>query len=116
MIGSKTVVRVFIDDASVITDGAVMLRAISLAGPFIGVLYVAVSSMQAMGKALPATLISICRQGLVFIPALFIMKAVWEMTGIIYAQAVADYITIFVSIIVLVTIFRKQKSNEKVTG
>lgn len=60
MIGSKSVVRIFIDDMSVIDNGARMLRALSLSEPIIGTVYVGVSSMQSMGRALPSTLISIC--------------------------------------------------------
>lgn len=107
MIGSKSVVKIFIDDISVIDSGAAMLRALSLSGPCIGTVYVGVSSMQSMGRALPSTLISICRQGIVFIPVLLIMRAVMGMNGIIYAQAVADYITIILSAVTLFGISRK---------
>ena len=107
MIGSTSVVRIFIDDTSVIDSGARMLRALSLSGPIIGTVYVGVSSMQSMGRALPSTLISICRQGVVFIPVLLIMRAVMEMNGIIYAQAAADYITIILSAVILFYTSRK---------
>lgn len=107
MFGSRSVVKIFIDDMSVIDNGAVMLRALSLSGPVIGTVYVGVSSMQSMGRALPSTLISICRQGIVFIPVLLIMRAVMGMNGIIYAQAVADYVTIILSAVTLSCTARK---------
>lgn len=107
MLGSTSVVRIFIDDMSVIDSGARMLRALSLSGPVIGTVYVGVSSMQSMGRALPSTLISICRQGIVFIPVLLIMRAVMGMNGIIYAQSVADYVTIILSAVTLFCTSRK---------
>lgn len=70
-------------------------------GPLIGTIYVGVSSMQSMGRAIPATLISVCRQGLVFIPLLLILRAVLGMSGILYAQAAADFVTIVLSAIAL---------------
>lgn len=112
MIGSQSVVRIFIDDMSVIEDGARMLRALSLSGLVIGTVYVGVSSMQSMSRALPSTLISICRQGIVFIPVLLVMRAVMGMNGIIYAQAVADYVTIILSAITLFYTSRKYLTGD----
>ena len=57
-----------------------------LSGPVIGTVYVGGSGMKSMGRALPSTLISICRQGIVFIQVLLIMRAIIGMNGIIYAQ------------------------------
>lgn len=107
MFGSEAVVTLFMDNASVIEDGTVMLRALSISGPIIGTIYIGVSSMQSMGCASSATLISICRQGIVFIPLLLILRAVFGMTGIIYAQAAADFITILLSALTLLHTTRK---------
>ena len=42
-------------------------------------------ALQAMGAAIPALLISMNRQGIIFIPALFILQAVIGMTGLVWA-------------------------------
>ena len=55
------------------------------------------------GAATPALLISMSRQGIIFIPALFILQAVVGMTGLVWAQPVADVLSILIAAI----LFRK---------
>ena len=56
-------------------------------------------ALQAMGAAIPALLISMNRQGIIFIPALFILQAVIGMTGLVWAQPVADVLSILIAAI-----------------
>lgn len=56
----------------------------------------------ALGRPLPATMLSVCRQGLIFIPLLYILDAGFGLNGINFTQAVADYISIVLAIILLV--------------
>ena len=55
------------------------------------------------GAATSALLISMSRQGIIFIPALFILQAVVGMTGLVWAQPVADVLSILIAAI----LFRK---------
>lgn len=50
------------DDSGVITYGVQMLIAYMLSGPFIGFLFVNMNCMQSVGRALPATVLSVLRQ------------------------------------------------------
>lgn len=52
-------------------------------------------------------------KGSVFIPVLLVMRAVMGMNGIIYAQAVADYVTIILSAITLFYTSRKYLTGNK---
>lgn len=52
----------------------------------------------AMGAATPALIINLCRQGIIFIPSLSILKAAMGMTGLVWAQPVADIISLFIAI------------------
>ena len=56
---------------------------------------------KAIGAATPALLASIFRQGIIFIPAVFIMKAIIGVDGLIWAQPVADVLSLVVVIIML---------------
>lgn len=98
---SEQVIQLFINDAAVIAYGKSMLIATSLAGPILGILFLSINSMQAMEHSLPATLLSVCRQGLIFIPLLYILDALLGLNGIMYTQTVADYISIFISLFLL---------------
>lgn len=102
IIFNRQIVALFIDDASVIAYGGPMLFATSIAGPILGLLFLSINSMQALGRPLPATMLSVCRQGLIFIPLLYLLNAGFGLDGINFTQAVADYISIVLGIILLV--------------
>ncbi len=108
---SGSVVGVFINDTAVIEIGAKMLRALMLAGPVIGVLFVFMSSFQAMGKAISALLLSVSRQGLVFVPVLFLADAIFGLNGIIYAPAIADAGSIFMAMALFIPINKQIKKQ-----
>lgn len=102
------VIRVFIDDAQVIEYGADMLVATSLAGPILGLLFLTINSLQAMDRPIPATLLSLFRQGLFFIPLLFVLGQVFGLKGINFTQTTADYLSIVIVLFLLVRALRRQ--------
>lgn len=103
---SENIIQLFINDQDVIKYGTDMLIATSLAGPILGILFLAINSMQAMECAIPATLLSICRQGIIFIPLLYILDYVFGLKGIYYTQTISDYISIIISLFLLKHSFR----------
>ncbi len=101
------VIRAFIDDAAVIEAGIGMMIALQISGPVIGILFLNINTLQGMGKALPSLVLTICRQGLVFVPMVFLLNALFGLEGVIYAQAVADYMSIVFSTVICFTILHK---------
>jgi multidrug efflux pump len=91
-------IRVFINDREVITVGTRILRAMIIGLPAIGVQMVLMNAMQAMGKGMPALIISLSRQGIVFVPALVLLNAFFGFSGFIYAMAVADILSMALSV------------------
>lgn len=104
------VVRVFIDDAQVIEYGAAMLVATSLAGPVLGLLFLTINSLQAMDRPVPATLLSLFRQGVFFIPLLFVLGRLFGLNGINFTQTTADYLAIVIALFLLVRALRQQRA------
>lgn len=98
---SRQIVGFFINDVEVIGYGTQMLVATSLAGPILGLLFLSINSMQALNRPIPATLLSICRQGFFFIPLLYILKAAFGLHGVNYTQTAADYLSIVISLLLL---------------
>lgn len=96
----ESIIRIFISDSEVIYYGVEMLVAYMLSGPVIGFLFVNMNSMQSVGKAFPATILSIMRQGLLLIPLLYILQAVAGLNGVIYGQSITDYITVAASAVI----------------
>ena len=76
-----------------------MLIAYMISGPFIGILFTNMNCMQSAGKALSATIISVLRQGVLLIPVLYLLNALFGLNGVIYGQALTDCITVLLSIV-----------------
>ena len=96
----EPIVRLFINDADIIYYGVKMLVAYMLSGPFIGILFVNMNCLQSTGNALPATILSVLRQGLLLIPVLYLLNAVAGLNGVIYGQALTDYVAVILSVVI----------------
>lgn len=59
----------------------------------IGMFFVLNSALQAMGAAKQALITNLSRQGIIYIPALFILRAAFGITGLAWAQPVADLLS-----------------------
>lgn len=94
----EPIIRLFIDDEEVVRYGVEVLVAYMVSGPFIGILFVNMNCMQSVGHALPATILSVLRQGLLLIPLLYLLQTLFGMQGVIFGQSVTDYIAIVLSI------------------
>lgn len=110
---SKQIMEVFIDNSEVVQYGVPMLTATSLAGPVLGLMFLSINSMQALDRPLPATILSLCRQGLFFIPLLFILNQIFGLNGISYTQTVSDYLAILIAVFMLFSSVKKAFPAEK---
>jgi len=112
VLADQAIVRAFIDDQAVIENGIRMLRALILPGPVVGILFVVIHSLQAMGKIAGAFFLNVSRQGFIFIPLLFIFNATIGFDGVIYCQAIADYTAIIMSIIIFTFVMKNMIKEE----
>lgn len=109
-------IRSFINDDAVVAIGTQIIIALQLPGPFLGLLFLCINTLQGMGKALPSLILTFCRQGLIFVPLIIIFDRVFHLNGVIYAQPVADYISIIIAGIMCMVILKKEKNNKKKYG
>ena len=100
---TNQIVSAFLTDQTAFSYAVQFARILLSTSFLFGVFYVLVNALQAMGAATPALLISMSRQGIIFIPALFILQAVVGMTGLVWAQPVSDVLSILIAAI----LFRK---------
>ena len=96
------IISMFISDPKVIQYGVAMLIAYMISGPVIGILFVNMNCMQSIGRALPATIVSVLRQGVLLIPLLYLLNAIAGLKGVIYGQALTDIISVLLSIVLWV--------------
>ena len=104
------IIRLFIDNTSVINYGAKMLMATSLAGPVLGILFLCITSIQALNNPFSSTMLSVCRQGIFFIPLLYALNFLFGLTGVIYTKTVTDYLTVIISVFFLKSSLKKMKN------
>lgn len=88
-------------DKEVIEIGARILRLQCFTLPFIGFFAVSSMLMQNIGQYFLALIISVSRQGLFYIPLLFILPAVYGEFGIYLAQPVSDFLSFILAIIIV---------------
>lgn len=109
---TNQIVRAFLTDATAF-DYATQFARILLTTSFLfGVFYVLTNALQAMGAATASLVINLSRQGIIFIPALFILKAILGLTGLIWAQPVADILSIALAAILYIHTFRKLSKGQ----
>lgn len=113
VVARASIIKAFINDQAVIDYGIQMVIALQISGPVLGILFLCINTIQGMGKALPSLVLTICRQGLVFIPMVFLMNQLWGLEGVIYAQPTADFFSIVLSVFLCLGIIRKM-GNVKV--
>lgn len=87
----------FMNNAQIIADGTVMLRWQVISMFFVGIVLLMTIVFQSFGKIAGSFLLSISRQGVVFVIVLSVATAVGGYTGILVSQAIADVITAFLA-------------------
>ncbi len=87
---AHSLVKDFVTETETISLGVRMVYAIILSGPVLGLFFLTTNVMQAAGRSLLPTVVSLSRQGIVYVPCLYLFHAVWGLNGIIFTQAVFD--------------------------
>lgn len=104
---TNQIVGIFLTDANAFDYAVQFARILLSTGPVFGIFYVITNALQAMGAAIPSLIINISRQGLIYIPVLFLLNAVLGVTGLVWAQPVVDVISLVVGIGMYLKVSRK---------
>ena len=108
---SDSLVACFIDSESIREYGVPFVRTLLLSGPVMGVLFIYINALQAVGAAGYSFLLSISRQGIIFIPCLLLFDRLFRLGGAVAAQPVADVL----SLLLAVCLFLRTKKRMKET-
>ena len=104
---TNQIVSAFLSDPAAYSYAVEFSRILLTTSFLFGVFYVLINTLQAMGAATPALIINLSRQGIIFIPALFILQAVVGINGLIWAQPVADLLSIGLAAILYIRVSHK---------
>ena len=92
----------FVKDADMIATGAEMLRWQAVSTVFAGIVLLLTVLFQAVGKVGPSFVLSISRQGVVFVVALLVCVRLFAYNGVLMGQAVADVVSALIALGLLV--------------
>lgn len=67
----------------------------------------------ALGKGTAGFFLGTCRQGICFVPIILLLPAIWGMSGILYAQPIADIISAIITVFMAFNLHRKLSIEEK---
>ncbi len=71
-------------------------------------MFVFINAIQSTGAALPALILSISRQGLIYLPVLFLFQKIFDSASMLAAaQPITDYLTTALSVVLFVFTYRK---------
>ena len=104
---AEPLVGAFLTDPAAMEYGVAFSKILLTTGAAFGVLYVLINALQAMGAALPSLIISICRQGLIYVPALFALHFLFGRDGLVWAQPLADLLSLLLAALLYQITLRK---------
>ncbi|MDA3730655.1 MATE family efflux transporter [Niameybacter massiliensis] len=105
-------ISVFTPDQEVVEIGTTILRALIFSLPFIGGQMVTTTSVQAMGKGIAALILSIARQGILYVPLLIILNKLAGFEGFIYAQPITDAIMLVFAFIIVFRVLAQEDAKQ----
>lgn len=92
------IASVFRDDPEVISIATVTLRFQSVTLAFTGVAMIANFALQTTGRMWRATLLGLCRLGIVLAPVVMVTSRLFGLLGVEMAQSVTDVITVCIAV------------------
>ncbi|HLF34248.1 MAG TPA: MATE family efflux transporter, partial [Cyclobacteriaceae bacterium] len=108
LVGAQFYVKVFTDDLQLLAQAPAALRIAFLATPFIAVQLIGTAYFQAIGKAVPALILSLTKQGFCLIPLVLILPIFFGIEGVWYSFPLADIASTLITWFVL----RKELSKQ----
>lgn len=106
-------VKMFLENDAAYNYGVQFARILLATSFLFGVFNVLANALQAMGATTAALIVNLSRQGIIYIPAVFILQAFLGIIGLAWAQPVADVLsTLLVVVLYMYTIRRMEPKTE----
>ena len=109
---ARPLVQIFLSTPDALDLGVTFSRIMLSTAWLFGVYYAMINALQAVGAAKPSLWLSVCRQGIIYIPAVFLFKAVIGINGLAWAQPVADLLSIVLAVAMTLRTIRKCKEAD----
>jgi putative MATE family efflux protein len=111
---TEQIAGLFTKDQSIIEQAAFAMRMVFLSVPFIAIQLIGAAYYQAIGKAIPALLLTILRMAIVLIPLLYILPTIYGELGVWISFPIADFIATVITAYYLWLAMKKLNKKETV--
>ncbi len=101
------------EDLEVIAIGVYALKLQCLAWPLSGWIIMCNMLLQTIGKGAKASLVSISRQGLFFLPAILLLPRRYGLLGVQLSQPLADVASFLVALLATANVLKELKSEQQ---
>ncbi|MBU1072595.1 MATE family efflux transporter, partial [bacterium] len=102
-----TILGIFSRDRELLAIGVGAVRVVVLTFPLVGIQMVGATLFQAIGRALPALVLSLSRQFIFLLPLLLILPRPWGLNGIWISFPVADLAAVALTLALMVPQLRR---------
>lgn len=99
---------------AMISVGKKSLMANGLSFFLFGFYTVYSSLFLALGKGTAGFVLGACRQGICFVPVIFLLPIIWGMNGILYAQPIADILSVIITVFMALNLHKQLSKEEQV--
>lgn len=115
MLFPKSILSMFITDPAIAAKGALGLKILFSTYITYGVMIIAITLFQSLGKGSIAAVLSISRQILLFVPLVLLLPSIGNLgvTGIFLAQVITDIVIVLISVIFMLIEFKKMGNTKK---
>lgn len=103
----------FTTEPAVIDTGVRFLQMYAICMPFLGVQFTFMSTLQVLGQALRAMVITIGRQTIFFYPLIYALNHLFGFSGLIITNSLADIMTTIVAALLVVGPLRRMMKEAK---
>lgn len=111
MIFGNALTGAFLHDQTLIAQSAYFLRIMLLSAPVVGIINIAGSYFQALGKAKKSLIVTLLRNVFLFIPIVVLLNVLFGLNGVIAAQPVSELILTALSALLLADPSWKQEEG-----
>lgn len=98
MIFPEAITKLFTQDLKVLKETPPFMRWVFAATPIIGIQLIGAAYFQAIGKAIPALLLTLARQGFFFVPLILILPKFYGILGVWIAFPISDVLATIVTV------------------
>lgn len=104
-------VTAFLNDPQVVELGSFMVLASVVSAPVVAIYQLCTAYLQGTGMVSYATLTALLQKGLIYVPVLYLMNALWGLSGVVFAGVATDTISTAVACALCLVWAKKQKRD-----